>query len=163
MSKQGPQGQLPIRNLAKLLSRCGAAGRAQADASHKDVSFVALIKGIPAAKDWSHEGELYAISQLHHRFGLPYGSDLSFVKSFHYCNCSKCRGVVIPPCQQESRRQCRTKSTSDSGRTTHPNVGGGSDDNHYKAHKELNSLIIKARSSPPRSQQACCSRRRIFV
>ena len=37
----------------------------------------------------------------------------------------------------------------------------GSDDNH-KARSELNSLIIK-RSSPPRSQQARCSRRRIFV
>ena len=126
-----------LRNRAKLLSRCGAAGRAQADASHKDVSFVALIKGIPAAKDRSHEGELYAISQLQ-RFGLPYGSDLSFVESFP-CNCSKCRGVVIPPCQQETMlNEVKLRLWMD-----HTSKCGGSDDNH-KAHEELNSLIIKA-------------------
>ena len=102
---------------------------------------MALIKGIPAAKDWSHEGELYAISQLH-RFGLPYGSDLSFVESFP-CNCSKCRGVVIPLCQQETMpNEVKLRLWMD-----HTSKCGGSNDNH-KAHNELNSLIIKAVCGP---------------
>ena len=67
---------------------------------------------------------------------VQYGT--SFVESFP-CNCSKCRGVVIPLCQQETMpNEVKLRLWMD-----HTSKCGGSDDNH-KAHNELNSLIIKA-------------------
>ena len=129
------------RARAKLLSRCGAAGRAQADATHKDVSFVALIKGVPAAKDWTHEGELYAISQLH-RFGLPYGSELGVADSFPN-NCCKCGGHVVPPGLVDTMPDaCKLKLWGDhSSRCAGPA--------NHKAHRELNILVVKGVLTAP--------------
>ena len=130
------------RARAKLLSRCGAAGRAQADTTHKDVSFVALIKGVPAAKDWTHEGELYAISQLH-RFGLPYGSELSVAESFPN-DCSKCGGHVVPAGLVDTMPDaCKLKLWAD-----HTSNCGGGPANH-KAHGELNTLVVKGVLTAP--------------
>ena len=130
------------RARAKLLSRCGVAGRAQADTTHKDVSFVALIKGVPAAKDWTHEGELYAISQLH-RFGLPYGSELSVAESFPN-DCSKCGGHVVPAGLADTMPDaCKLKLWGD-----HSSRCAGGPDNH-KAHGELNTLVVKGVLTAP--------------
>ena len=130
------------RARAKLLSRCGAAGRAQADTKHKDVSFVALIKGVPAAKDWTHEGELYAISQLH-RFGLPYGSELNVSESFPN-DCSKCGGHVVPAGLVDTMPDaCKLKLWAD-----HSSRCAGGPANH-KAHGELNTLLVKGVLTAP--------------
>ena len=122
------------RSKAKLLTRCGRAGRATAAATHADVTHVALLKGVPAAKDWTHEGELYGISQLH-RFGLPYGSTLSIADTFPD-NCCKCKAPIIPvEMKDEMPNHVKLRLHAD-------HAASCPGDGFYDAHHELCSLMV---------------------